>query len=54
MPYNWNKIWLAAKEGRIEDIPAEIRIKYYIQIKQISTDYNNNNINNYMDSCYIG
>ena len=52
MPYNWRAIWLAATEGRIEDIPPEIRIKYYKQIKQIVNDYNK--VKNYIDFCHIG
>lgn len=35
----WEEVWSSAKEGRIEDISAEIRFKHYRTIKTISGDY---------------
>ena len=54
MPYNWKLIWLAATEGRIEDIPPEIRIKYYEQIRKILIDNGySNKILKYQNICSI-
>ena len=54
MPYNWKSIWLAATEGRIEDIPPEIRIKYYEQIRRIAIDHGHNNkIIKYLSLCTL-
>lgn len=36
---DWEDIWKAAKERRIEDIPADIRIRHYNAISRISKDY---------------
>lgn len=35
----WDDAFAAAKEGRMEDISAELRIKHYRTFKQIKTDY---------------
>jgi len=35
----WEETWLAAKEGRIEDIPADIRIRQYSAIRRIERDF---------------
>lgn len=32
---NWDDIWELAKQGRVEDIPADIRIRCYNQIRRI-------------------
>ena len=54
MPYNWKKIWDAASEGRFEDIPAEVRIKYYNQIRQIAFDHGHENkIIIYQNPCLL-
>ena len=35
----WEETWAAAKEGRIEDIPADIRIRQYSAIRRIERDF---------------
>lgn len=35
----WEKCWQLAKEGRIEEIPPDIRYRYYNQTKAIAKDY---------------
>jgi len=35
----WEEVWEAAKTGRIEDIPVDVRVKHYRTIKQIEKDY---------------
>ncbi|WP_445769492.1 hypothetical protein [Rheinheimera sp.] len=35
----WEAVWSAAKEGRIDDIPAKILIQNYSTIKRIKKDY---------------
>ena len=36
---DWDKIWEQAKEGKIEDIPADIRVRCYKQVKRIQKDH---------------
>nr|WAE42692.1 MAG: replication associated protein [Cressdnaviricota sp.] len=36
---DWNRVWDAAKEGRVLDIPADIRIRSYSTIRKIEKDY---------------
>jgi len=36
---DWDAVWLAAKAGRIEDVPASIRISSYRALKSIGSDY---------------
>lgn len=36
---NWDQIWTAAKEGRIEDIDPSVRLQHYHAIKRIRQDY---------------
>jgi len=38
-PADWDEIWECAKVGRIEDIPSDIRIRYYGAIRNIRSDY---------------
>lgn len=35
----WDDIWDAAKRNTIDDIPADVRIRYYGAIKRIAMDY---------------
>lgn len=37
----WLAIWDAAKAGRMEDIPADVRIRHYSAIKRIRVEENN-------------
>jgi hypothetical protein len=36
---SWEKIWNYAQAGNYEKIPANIRIQYYLTLKQIRKDY---------------
>jgi len=36
---DWQEIWDAAKEGRVEDIDVAARVQHYRTIKQIATDH---------------
>lgn len=36
---DWQDIWLKAKTGRIEDIPADIRLRCYSNIKKVEKDH---------------
>lgn len=38
-PKDWDALWEAAKRGRLEDIPADIRLQHYRTIKQIEKDH---------------
>lgn len=35
----WDNVWQLAKEGKVEEIPANIRIRCYNSIKQIQKDH---------------
>lgn len=35
VPDDWDKIWNDAKAGKIEEIPADVRIRCYNQLKRI-------------------
>lgn len=35
----WEDAWAAAKAGRIEDVPADIRVRYYSALRKIERDY---------------
>ena len=35
----WDEAWKAAKEGRIEDIPADIRLRHYGTILKVASRY---------------
>lgn len=35
----WEEVWTSAKEGRVDDIPAELRVKHYKTIKEIRRDH---------------
>ena len=35
----WDEAWTAAKEGRIEDIPADIRLRHYGTILKVASRY---------------
>lgn len=35
----WDDVWASAKRGAIEEIPAEIRLKYYSGIRRIERDF---------------
>ena len=34
-PTDWNVVWENAKEGAIEKIPTDVRVRYYNSIKKI-------------------
>lgn len=36
---DWEKVWVSAKEGKLEEIPPDIRIKYYNACKRIKKDH---------------
>ena len=36
---DWGEVYLNAKRGRIEDIPADIRVRCYSQLKKIEKDH---------------
>lgn len=36
---DWEKIWVAAKEGKIEEIPADVRICHYSALRKITSDF---------------
>jgi len=36
---DWDQLWDAAKEGRLSDIPADVRLQHYRTIKQIEKDH---------------
>lgn len=36
---DWEAIWMAAKSGRFDDIPADIRVNSYRNLRAISTDF---------------
>ena len=36
---DWEEVYLNAKRGRIEDIPADIRVRCYSQLKKIEKDH---------------
>ncbi len=36
---DWDKIWKHAKNGEVEDIPADVRVRCYNQIKRIEKDH---------------
>lgn len=36
---DWDAIWNAAREGRVEEIPAAVRVSSYAQIKRIEKDH---------------
>ena len=35
---DWEEVWSKAKEGKLEDIPANIRVVHYNKLKQINKD----------------
>lgn len=35
----WETSWTASKEGRIEEVPADIRLRCYASIKRVEKDY---------------
>ena len=35
---DWEEVWNKAKEGKIEDIPPQIRVMHYNKLKQINKD----------------
>jgi hypothetical protein len=37
---NWALIWEKATEGRLDDIPSEIRVKFYKALRAIECDHN--------------
>jgi len=37
---DWEKVWESAKKQRFEEIPADIRIRYYHGLRSIGNDYN--------------
>lgn len=36
---DWEQIWAAAKEGKIDEIPADVRVRSYTSLKRIEKDY---------------
>lgn len=38
-PDDWESIWTAAKEGKLDDVPADIRIRHYSALRRIEKDY---------------
>lgn len=36
---DWERIWDSAKRGATEDIPADVRVRYYGAIKRIAQDH---------------
>lgn len=36
---DWDEVWNLAKSGKIEEIPAEIRIQHYSNLKKIQKDF---------------
>ena len=36
---DWEAVFLKAKQGRIEEIPADIRVRCYSQLKKIEKDH---------------
>lgn len=38
-PEDWDRVWVAATEGRVMDIPADIRMRSYSTINRIREDY---------------
>lgn len=36
---DWEKVWVDAKAGKVEDIPADVRLRCYSAIKHIKKDY---------------
>lgn len=36
---DWEKIWEHAKKGEVEEIPADVRVRCYNQIKRIEKDH---------------
>lgn len=37
--HDWDKIKMAAKAGKLEDIPSEVYLRYYHNIKKIEKDH---------------
>lgn len=38
-PDDWDKVFEDAKKGKLEDIPADIRVRCYNQLKRIEKDF---------------
>jgi hypothetical protein len=38
-PTDWDAVFENAKKGKITDIPADVRVRCYNQIKRIEKDY---------------
>lgn len=36
---DWDQVWLAASEGRIHDVPADIRVRSYFALRAISAAF---------------
>lgn len=36
---DWEQVWKLAKEGKVEEIPADIRVRHYANLKKIGKDY---------------
>ena len=36
---DWEEVWARAKEGNLENIPANIRVAHYSKLKMIAKDY---------------
>jgi len=36
---DWDEVWAATKAGRIDDVPADIRIRCYNTLRKIESDY---------------
>lgn len=38
-PTDWDSVWSAAKSGRIEDVPPDIRVRSYMALRRIQSDF---------------
>lgn len=38
-PDDWDAIFKSAQEGKLEEIPADVRVRCYNQLKRIGQDY---------------
>mgnify|MGYP002213309153 CR=1 FL=1 len=36
---DWKEVWEKAKNGRLEEVPEDIRVKHYMSLKRIEKDY---------------
>lgn len=36
---DWDTIWQSARDGKFEEIPADVRLRYYSQVKRVYQDH---------------